>query len=86
MRKSHRLLAVPVALAMILAACSDDKSSSSDTKAGASDTTAAASDTTAAAMGVSQALIPISKVRVRFGRQIGVSADACEPHQQLGGH
>ena len=50
MRKAHRLLAVPVALAMMLAACGDDKKSSSDTTAMASSTTAAAAtDTTAAA-------------------------------------
>ncbi len=54
MRISHRLLAVPLALGMILAACGDDKSSS-DTKAPAADTTvsgdtvAAGTDTTAAA-------------------------------------
>lgn len=41
-----RLLAVPVALGMLLAACGDDEKST-DTKAPASDTTAPASDTTA---------------------------------------
>ena len=40
MRKAHRLLAVPMALAMILAACSSDGNSSSNDTSAASDTTA----------------------------------------------
>ena len=50
MRKAHRLMAVPVALAMMLAACSSDsKNSSSGTTPAASQTTAAAATETTAA-------------------------------------
>jgi ABC-type sugar transport system substrate-binding protein len=51
MRKAHRLLAVPAALAMILAACGDDNDSSSNTTAAATETTVAGGTETTAAAG-----------------------------------
>ncbi|MGB8857810.1 MAG: substrate-binding domain-containing protein [Ilumatobacteraceae bacterium] len=79
MRKSHRLLAVPLALGMILAACSDDKKTS-DTKAPASETTAAGGTETTAAGGTETTAAGETPGAAGLARaQVVVDANATAP-------